>query len=399
MSSLLLFLIFAMCAEVCSAGEQSRAEPDYPRIARFYGAGIWSPKVKKERLDFVSRYDLLVGGVNPALTEQIAYMRRKNPHLKILFYYSLREQKAGRPEIKDSWWLRTERGELDETWPGCYRINLTLPEVVDFVVEDLIQKFEQGKNCWDGIFFDCFNLRLSARKGYDADGDGKADDINTLNRRWEAGMRRIVAEVFRRTHGKLLYMVNSWYLADGPYEYLNGCLGEGVIDRIYWGKSSVTWEENLQLYFRWMKLGRKPCLVSLVNGSGKIHDPWQRKRMSREALEADMEEARRDEKRMRFGLTTTLMGDGYFAYNAYTSRGDWWYKEYDAPLGYPRGDARRFPDGTWRREYDGGLVIVNPTKSAVEVSLDGNYRDASSDAVVRSITVPAMDGRILIRTP
>ena len=66
---------------------------------------------------------------------------------------------------------------------------------------------------------------------------------------------------------------------------------------------------------------------------------------------------------MRFGLATTLMGDGYHAYDLHTRwRGQrWWYKEYDAPLGYPRAAARRQPDGSWRREFDGGTVVVNPT--------------------------------------
>ncbi|NOZ21900.1 MAG: hypothetical protein GXP25_12530 [Planctomycetes bacterium] len=370
--------------------------PDYPRIARFYGAGVWKG-VKKEHLDFVSKYDLLVGGVGGNVDKEVAYLREKNPQIKILLYRSIKENKAGDKDVKDSWWLRTMDGEYVSDWPGQHKLNLTMPEVVDFVVDDILAKFHKASFTWDGIFFDCFEQKMRGRRKFDFDGDGKPDDKKELNAKWKAGVNRIVSETFRRTGGKLLYMVNSWYLVDGPYEYLNGCLGEGVIDRIYYGKSHKwTWESNLALYHKWMKLGRKPCLVSLVNGSGKIHDPWERRKLSKEEKEADLEEARKDEKRMRFGLTTTLMGDGYFAYNAYTSRGDWWYKEYDAPLGYPAADARKMPDGTWQRRYDGGLVVVNPTKKEVSVRLEGDYVDATTEKTVSTLTLAGQDGRVLI---
>jgi hypothetical protein len=64
--------------------------------------------------------------------------------------------------------------------------------------------------------------------------------------------------------------------------------------------------------------------------------------------------------RMRFGLCTALMGNGYYAYDLHARwRGQrWWYPEYDAPLGYPKGGPERLPGGVWRREFDGGTVLV-----------------------------------------
>jgi hypothetical protein len=101
---------------------------------------------------------------------------------------------------------------------------------------------------------------------------------------------------------------------------------------------------------------------------------------------------------MRFGLTTALLGDGYFAYDAGTmARGNWWwYKEYDEPLGYPKGPAKRFPDGTWRREFQGGLVVVNGTHYDISVKLPRIYHDVSTGRVSRTFTVPMFDGRILL---
>ena len=392
-----ILVILMMVSTVLGQSEIKPRGPSYPRIARFYGAGVYKGK-SREHLDFVSRYDLLVGGVGSDADKEVAYLRQKNPDIKLLFYYSIKENKAGRAEVKDSWWLRTMDGKHVSDWPGQHKLNLTMPDVVEFVVDDVLAKFHQATFRWDGIFFDCFEQRMRGRRQFDLDRDGKPDDRKELDRKWARGVNRIVSETFRRTDGKLLYMCNAWYLVDGPYKYLNGCLGEGVMDRIYYGKAGKwTWASNFALYRKWMKLGRKPCLVSLVNGDGKIHDPWKRSELfKRGKMDADMEEARHDEKRMRFGLATTLMGDGYFAYNAYTSRGDWWYKEYDAPLGYPAGEAKEMPNGTWRRPYDGGLVLVNPTRKQVHIELDRSYVDATSERSVKALDLAGQDGKILI---
>jgi hypothetical protein len=94
------------------------------------------------------------------------------------------------------------------------------------------------------------------------------------------------------------------------------------------------------------------------------------------------------------------MGDGYFGYDsANMGRGDWWwFPEYDAPLGYPKGPAHREADGTWRREFDGGIVVVNGTDYDTTLRLESNHRDVSSDRVAKNFTLRMFDGRILLPT-
>ena len=101
---------------------------------------------------------------------------------------------------------------------------------------------------------------------------------------------------------------------------------------------------------------------------------------------------------MRFGLATTLMGDGYYSFDLHTRwRGQyWWYPEFDAPLGYPTGPCERNADGTWHRQFDGGLVVVNPTDWDASVELDQLHRDVSSGQVDRRFVVPRLDGRIYL---
>jgi len=124
-------------------------------------------------------------------------------------------------------------------------------------------------------------------------------------------------------------------------------------------------------------------------------------------------------RRMRYGLTTALLGDGYFSYeintNGHGSLGLMWFDEYDNAgkgrgyLGYPRGDAKvimEAGDGSvWRRDYDHGVAICNPTNQVVTVDLGGSYRlikgrqvpDVNTGEVVSQVTLQPRDGRILLK--
>jgi hypothetical protein len=108
-----------------------------------------------------------------------------------------------------------------------------------------------------------------------------------------------------------------------------------------------------------------------------------------------------DLSRMRLGLGTTLLLDnGYFGFDlgdGFHGYGDqWWFREYDIDLGMPRSRYETASDGTHRRRYENGLVIVNPAQSNRTVNLDGKYRDATTDEVLNQITVPGKDARLLI---
>lgn len=114
-------------------------------------------------------------------------------------------------------------------------------------------------------------------------------------------------------------------------------------------------------------------------------------------------------ERMRYGLATTLLGNGMYCYtdSALNYSSVPWFDEYDAPLGLsvtlPPTAA---VNGVFMREYENGLVLVNPSKvSSVLVQLNGNFRFiagsqdpvVNTGATVSSLTVPPRAGRILLR--
>lgn len=65
-------------------------------------------------------------------------------------------------------------------------------------------------------------------------------------------------------------------------------------------------------------------------------------------------------------------------------------------LGNPL-DVFAFTDNAYRREWEKGNVIVNPSDYAtVEITLDRDYQDAETGEIVTVITLPPKSGRILL---
>jgi putative glycosyl hydrolase-like family 15 (GHL15) protein len=83
-----------------------------------------------------------------------------------------------------------------------------------------------------------------------------------------------------------------------------------------------------------------------------------------------------DKRAALYGYATMLLAsDGRHAHFALASdyTHETWFPEYDYDLGRPLGPARRGDDGVYRRRFQRGLVVVNPTASSKRVALKGHY--------------------------
>src|SRR5262249_29107787 len=118
---------------------------------------------------------------------------------------------------------------------------------------------------------------------------------------------------------------------------------------------------------------------------------------------------------MRWGLTLSLMTDVYFGM---TLGGDhntrWWYDEYDGGdgirrrgyLGQPLGAPIVLANGLYRREFTNGIVLNNSSIGTQTIQLGGTFKKLrgsqnptlNNGASVTSVTIPAHDGIILLRT-
>jgi hypothetical protein len=119
----------------------------------------------------------------------------------------------------------------------------------------------------------------------------------------------------------------------------------------------------------------------------------------------------------RYGLTSTLMDNGYYAVMAPgTTRPE--YDEFFGGkvhsasklgyLGYPKNPPQTSPwsQGVYRREFEKGLVLVNPKGNGTRtVSVGSGWRriDGSQDPQhnngqsASSVTLKEQDGIILLR--
>jgi hypothetical protein len=401
-----------LAALACTVALAAPPNPPFPRIANCYGVGLTPTSTSKD-IEEIARFDLLIGGVwcnwgdpesRRKLAESIAAVRARNPHIIILEFSS----SAPYADPKDATfprtgWLLQPDGKHVLGWPGTEMINLTKPEVIEWLTQRSVASVKEKG--FDGSFIDCMgsgfdwwacNIEHGEAYQIDANGDGKPDDRAWLNHAWDEAKAELARRVREALGPGVPFMANQAALSG--YPYLNGILLEDYLDYVLDGRAP--WEDALATYLHWTTAPFEPNVTTIVSSSGlePPFDPW--KTMSPEERNALLERGRNLTIRMRFGLTTTLMGDGYFAYDLHTRwRGQrWWYPEYDAPLGYPLGRAARQPDGTFRREFDGGSVIANPTVFDAVVGSPHRQRDVSSGKVDTEFVIPAADGRILLPT-
>ncbi len=388
------------------------ANPPFPRIANCYAVGL-APTSTPEGIAEIAKFDLLIGGVwanwgdeksRKALADNMAAVRKLNPYIIILDFSSSAPYAYPKDESfpKDGWLLQPD-GSRIAGWPGTQMINLTKPSVIDWlVVRSVASVREKG---FDGTFIDCMgsgfdwwacNIDGGAKYEVDADGDGKADERAWLDRTWVAAKTELAREVREALGPDAIFMTNQ--AGEWGLPTMNGILLEDYLDYVLDGNSP--WERVLRDYLAWTATPHKPCVTTIVSSSGvqPPFDPWSS--LNEAGRTALLEHGRGLKQRMRFGLATTLMGDGYFAYDLHTRwRGQrWWYPEYDAPLGYPRSVAAAQPDGTWRREFDGGTVVVNPTAFDAQMSFADRRSDVSGGKVSQAFVIPRSDGRIFIPT-
>ncbi len=429
---LVLMTLFFLPLSLCFADDASRSGPPFPRIA--YVEGVWMYPGSQEckyitgepvAIKDLAKYDVLIGVYGPwsdpnswpALRERIGQLRALNPHILVLdragngeYAYPTPTELA--PSITaapaDDVWLRQVTGERISAWPGRYMLDTNKAEAIAWLVARASKGIkERGL---DGVFLDSMmpGLDLQACEittgqpfTIDADQDGEDDVRADVIAPRDAAKKELVERLREAIGDGTLFLAQT----NGSFghEQLNGAvLADDAIDTFLAGMWD--WAYLMRVYKEWTDTPHKPSVTVLGATAGQAG-----KAAAVGAAGGSTLAAMGDEpgvlRRMRFGLATTLMGDGYFSFDLGTAdiNSRWrgramWYPEYDVPLRYPIAPSGPELDGTWRREFEGGIVIVNPTAWDIRVDLGKSYRDVSSDAVSSRFVVPALDGRIFVPT-
>jgi hypothetical protein len=385
-AGILACMLLASCATAGGPGSTDdsplpRSGAPFPRIANLYGSGFGG-------LDWASggsywrKLDLIIGGgydfhndwnnpdvlrALPRVRANLQYLREANPEA-IVVAYSLVSDGQYNPDLPDSFWKKDASGNRMSRWPGSNIIATDNPDVIDYAFKksrELI--FDTG--VFDGVFY-----------------DGWAPDA------------RLAGRASALSPGLFLVMTNPWNLPEKGYQWVNGVLSEDELNRVVDG--TLEFEKVLKRYIGWTKRSLKPAITTMSCHPRTVSDdPWRWANLSNaERTKETADASMNDLPMMRFGLALSLMGDGYFAYDlgAHSRGAWWWYLEYDAPLGYPLGDAERRSYGFFTRQFDGGLVCVNGSRQEKRIEFNGTMKDYSMQTVGTEFVIPPFDGRIFV---
>lgn len=305
------------------------------------------------------------------------------------------------------WLARTADGTTVSEWPDTTMTNLTnvAPTVngtafaqhaADWVVEEVL-----ASGMWDGAFLDVWGDRVysATADAWDIAGDGvdvPEDEIYGPGNPWDRGLTDVEQNIRSRAPDAILVGNGDRTLHSG---LLNGRVWESFMDP----QSDRSPDADFAGYVD-------------TAASAAVHSPPVFLTINKHPDPA----AGADAQAARFQLASTLMQNGYWAPMGADYDQPEYYPELDwtGPGGEPRGrDYLGHPvaaNPTWaqlnapyaggvgtvapqvfRRDFVGGVALVNTGVDAQTVPLAGTYRNLAGD-LIDTLTVGGQDGAILV---
>ena len=282
----------------------------------------------------------------------------------------------------------------------------------------------ENEDMWDGYITD----RIEENQSWlipkwcrsidpDCSNDEISDDYAAFDAAWYQGCAGYL-EYLRSVYPDKALIANSF---GSYYQQLNGCIYEGF---------PTNWDNSRpEIYQEWSyrALGEQGYLNVSKSGYSPNYSLGETYEDEEGPKDGDLSydnpfdhpDFVPNYQRMRYGLTSVLLGDGYFSYeintNGHGSLGLMWFDEYDNAgkergyLGMPVKEATTIMqagDGAvWRRDYEKGIVVCNPTNVTVTVDLGDQFHllegkqvpEINSGELVSTISIQPRDGRILLK--
>lgn len=323
-------------------------------------------------------------------------MRAINPRAKILAWVPLQGPNNGMmkgvPKKSDRDWYarRTDGSYLVPHWGGnlmnpCAQDRAWIRHVLRYARDTCLVS---GR--YDGLMLDC--LWYQPPPGLDVNADKVFDETDAAG--WQEAMLFLLREL-RALFPKTILVGNGgvpWPPESRYYDFVNGCMHENALGDQFGGDWNFLWNSYKMAAAR---AAHRPVFHFVqvdVRADRRSQQDATRLRVLTE----------NDRRRFRLGLGTTLLLDGgYFGFD----RGDclhgqlWWFDEYDLDLGGPLADYKsdRFGRGSLSREFENGIVIVNPTETCIAVPGELGIEASKEQYGNQSISVPPWDARILVK--
>ena len=291
-------------------------------------------------------------------------------------------------------------------WQGSggpfYEINITSSAPIDsngnrwtdWFANWVTETYVAPNPLIDGVYTDSVSWFPFSSSDADWNRDGVADSKHsaTTQQLYRQGYQHYFQVLRAKIPSKLLIgNLANWGDPASTLTEMKGLLNGGVIEDIVGASWSVeTWggfAAALNWYRKTMNAVAAPKLVFFQQNIASATDY----------------------QAVRYGLTTCLMDDGYYAVSP---KDDFhsilWYDEFDSNLGQATSEppVSSWQKGVYRRDFENGIALVNPRGNGPQtVTLEAGFRKLAGKQApavndgqpVSSITLGERDGIVLLR--
>jgi hypothetical protein len=367
-----------------------------PKTANIYIRNHYEPG----DTELLSRFDLLALDVDtpPAIVEEIrsygtgtiilAFIPSNGTYMSALQFPdgSIWREVYEAAKTHDWWFYNTAGGQVSDHG-GKWTTNITTqcpPNAMGQTILDWFPKFvvhtmlKNGNSVWDGVFLDdCWVgihwITLDTELNpfpLDANRDGVADTQAQVDGWWKAGTDTLVSRIRQQLPADMIVMGNG----QNKFYSMNGAMIENFP---FTARSDTGCPYNYS--WTWDMLG---TYGYLVNEASYNPSPARVNMNNSKWIWGDRYNPIRSgdfEKFKEFTLVSAMLGDGYYSLDWYdlpdtkkSHHSIWWESEYDIPFGNALGPPYQLTRSgvtIWRRDFEGGSVVLNPAFTAFGPSI------------------------------
>jgi hypothetical protein len=331
-----------------------------------------------------ARFKLTIVGFYAGMTKTriqgyVNNIRALNPNIKLGSYVVMSEYRDNALTTdtdyalitalnNNGWWARDALTGAKVTWTseyGTYVTNATAytkPDATGKRWPEFKAKFDSdnifgGVTGLDYIFIDQVNDGPLAAGDFLLNGTNQATTDPVVSQAYRAGTVNYFNALRALNPDKKL-IPNAASLSTLEYNgQVEGAFMECVLGKTWSIETWAGWAKVMERYRSEMAQTKAPHDV-VFQACGTIADP---------AI-------------ARYGLASTMLEDGYFAYTVTGQAAPPWFDEYDAQMGTPleAPPTAATASGIWVRRYSNGIVLVNPSKtSALSIDIGDGYKRLS----------------------